>query len=342
MPAKTELTWEQSTHRWKKVYKGRSYTVSCKALGVPPTKLESYQAANEWWASRKAEIDSYEPAHPHAERCQALSRRLAWTIAHGETDLAESIRGQIAWLEADVDGELVPRKPAPMTSLSVPGSEAAEKLYEAMSVPSPFSERFATDVDDAIWTARLGRDEAPPGDKERTIGAQVDRYMALEQIRTDPTSSRSASSTPSDDASTPSEITSGRPTPLACIDADQLGRLVVPSGDAVHLGRIQEETPEDRQDIHRLAGGEGDEARHLPTSTRDAIGSAGVPGRSLRSPLAEVRSLIARSPWPVEVASPSHGQCRDDSDRHIRPGGPGEVFGIWAGIRRERSKTGRP
>ena len=74
MPAKTELTWEQSTHRWKKVYKGRSYTVSCKALGVPPTKLESYQAANEWWAAKRTEIDGNPPPHPNAQHLDLLSQ----------------------------------------------------------------------------------------------------------------------------------------------------------------------------------------------------------------------------------------------------------------------------
>jgi len=58
MPAKTELTWESATCRWKKVYKGKSYTISCRALGVSPTKNQSYKAANAWWEIKKAEIDS--------------------------------------------------------------------------------------------------------------------------------------------------------------------------------------------------------------------------------------------------------------------------------------------
>ena len=101
MPAKTDLTWEQATRRWKKVYKGRSYTISCKALNVPPTKMESYQAANAWWAAKRAEIDSYRPPHPHAERIDLLSHRLAWAVAHGEAELADNVHREIATLEAD-------------------------------------------------------------------------------------------------------------------------------------------------------------------------------------------------------------------------------------------------
>ncbi len=81
MPAKTNLTWEQATRRWKKVYRGRSYTVSCRALAVPATKLESYHAANEWWAAKRAEIDGNLPPHPNAQYLELLGRRLALSQA---------------------------------------------------------------------------------------------------------------------------------------------------------------------------------------------------------------------------------------------------------------------
>src|SRR4051794_11565020 len=106
MPAKTELTWEQGTRRWKKVYKGRSYTVSCKALGVPPTKMESYQAANEWWAAKKAEIDNNHSPHPNAEPIERLGRRLAWAQAHGQHELAQSLAETIETVKADDTGQL--------------------------------------------------------------------------------------------------------------------------------------------------------------------------------------------------------------------------------------------
>jgi integrase len=183
MPAKTELTWEPSTCRWKKVYKGKAYTISCRALGVPGTKVESYQAANEWWKVKKAEIDSYRPTHPHADRLELLTRRLDWAIAHGEIELAETLRGEMASYEADTDGELLRRPPTALGGLSAFVSPASNQLYESMNLPSPHAEMIVEATDDRVWNARLGRNGTSITNKERTVGDQVERYVSLERIR---------------------------------------------------------------------------------------------------------------------------------------------------------------
>ena len=161
MPAKTELTWEQSTHRWKKVYKGRSYTVSCKALGVPPTKLESYQAANEWWAAKRTEIDGNTPPHPNAQHLDLLSRRLAWAQSHGRQELAKSLEDKIETVRSDETGEL-------------------NGSVNPFDVPSVVVDL----IENATWKERLAAEDISPTPADRTIGAQVDRYLALEQVRT--------------------------------------------------------------------------------------------------------------------------------------------------------------
>jgi hypothetical protein len=51
-----KMTWEKSKQRWRKMYQGRIYTVSPRSLGCPPTKDESYQAANGWWEAKLTEI----------------------------------------------------------------------------------------------------------------------------------------------------------------------------------------------------------------------------------------------------------------------------------------------
>src|SRR5271166_4223565 len=51
-----KMTWEKSKQRWRKMYQGRIYTVSPQTLGCPPTKDESYQAANGWWEAKLTEI----------------------------------------------------------------------------------------------------------------------------------------------------------------------------------------------------------------------------------------------------------------------------------------------
>jgi integrase len=52
------MSWDGPRGRWVKMYKGQRFTVACSVLGVPPTKDQSYQAANRWWEAKKAEIDS--------------------------------------------------------------------------------------------------------------------------------------------------------------------------------------------------------------------------------------------------------------------------------------------
>ena len=46
---------------WLKMYKGKTYRVSCAELGLPETqwtKQGSYQAANDWWLKKKYQIDT--------------------------------------------------------------------------------------------------------------------------------------------------------------------------------------------------------------------------------------------------------------------------------------------
>jgi hypothetical protein len=38
MARKLEMTWQASTKRWFKKWKGKMYTVSCRHLNCPPTK----------------------------------------------------------------------------------------------------------------------------------------------------------------------------------------------------------------------------------------------------------------------------------------------------------------
>jgi integrase len=57
MPRKYELSWDAKNRRWLKEYRGKKYSVSCRQLYVPETKEASYQAANDWWTRKRAEID---------------------------------------------------------------------------------------------------------------------------------------------------------------------------------------------------------------------------------------------------------------------------------------------
>jgi hypothetical protein len=57
MPAFYAMTWEPKPRRWRIMHKGQLYTISCRKLDVVDTKESSYQAANEWWRKKLAEIE---------------------------------------------------------------------------------------------------------------------------------------------------------------------------------------------------------------------------------------------------------------------------------------------
>lgn len=52
-----EMSWIASRSRWMKMYKGKRFVISCKALGMPENKEGSYLAANEWWRKKRTELD---------------------------------------------------------------------------------------------------------------------------------------------------------------------------------------------------------------------------------------------------------------------------------------------
>jgi hypothetical protein len=38
MAKRYQMTWKASTRRWRKMHRGKLYTVSCRQLGTPETK----------------------------------------------------------------------------------------------------------------------------------------------------------------------------------------------------------------------------------------------------------------------------------------------------------------
>jgi hypothetical protein len=95
MPRSYLMTWDPGPRRWRKVYKGITYTVSCRDLKVPQTKDVSYQTANAWWTAKRADIDksTSPPSDRHHERViSKLEKRLEWCLANGELHLVGGIQ----------------------------------------------------------------------------------------------------------------------------------------------------------------------------------------------------------------------------------------------------------
>ncbi|MDR3618237.1 MAG: tyrosine-type recombinase/integrase [Paludisphaera borealis] len=49
MARKYLMSWKAKERRWRKLYRGVSYTVSCRQLGTPETMEGSWREANEWF-----------------------------------------------------------------------------------------------------------------------------------------------------------------------------------------------------------------------------------------------------------------------------------------------------
>ena len=152
------MTWESKKARWRKLYKGKMYTISCTTLGTEPNKVASYKAANEWWSKKRAEIDGQvtAPEHPHQWLMEQLTERMAWAQGQGEQKMATSIKQNIDLLQEDKEGQIEP-------SIDVP--------------------LLGDQTNRAIWSERLGTKKQSPIPVDRTVAGQVGRWVDLQKAR---------------------------------------------------------------------------------------------------------------------------------------------------------------
>jgi len=131
---KPKMTWEPAKTRWRKMFRGKIYTISCDALGCPGTKAESYQEANAWWNAKKAEIDNQQPVGKWSHEIKTLEQRRNWLLAHGQSDQAA---GYTSVIEDLSDGTMDDLHPSIVGELVHPGDRL-----------------------DAVWQDRLSRDDS--------------------------------------------------------------------------------------------------------------------------------------------------------------------------------------
>jgi hypothetical protein len=150
-------------YRWRKLYKGEWYSVKCHELGLPRemwTKEGSYKAANGWWRAKLVELNALDPVSAAFHRVvEAVPvERLAEMIRQGK--------------EAARIMEALPVAPGP-----VDGATVDEFLRMNNGEP----------LDDALRLSLLGKVGSTLGDApgERTIGAQLDRYLAEKKDKSD-------------------------------------------------------------------------------------------------------------------------------------------------------------
>lgn len=172
------MTWYPGTHRWMKMYQGKRYAVSCKQLKVPPTKEASWKAANEWWKQKLAEIESAPESHPHEVFLEMLAMRRDWAARHGQMDLANDLSQQIEEAKGLTEGDEGPVPDDPEIAKNI---EVARLM--GIEVPDNLDPEIASHFFGSrrIWQDRLARDEGEQTPKDRTIEAQVERWVAFQQ-----------------------------------------------------------------------------------------------------------------------------------------------------------------
>ena len=156
MPRSYYMTWEPSRSRWRKLYKGKLYWVTCRDLHAPPTKDGSYKQANAWWVQRRAEVEGYNPPSKHEGAVEVIQERLAWAQANNQRKLADRLRATIEELRRldDLHPWLV---------------------WDQYVGPAEVRRR---------WEERTGKSPPLlPLDESPTLGHHVDRWKETQHIR---------------------------------------------------------------------------------------------------------------------------------------------------------------
>jgi integrase len=156
VPVRMLMTWDPANRRWRKLYRGQRYVVSCRQLEVPETKEASFRAANEWWERKRAELEGHQPAHPFQATIAKLEERKAWA-QHHEPAVARFIQGQIEELAGLEEGDLPP------------------SVVREGFLGSPEAQ--------LVWRDRLAHHRPDPIPEVQTIRGQVERWLASQEAK---------------------------------------------------------------------------------------------------------------------------------------------------------------
>jgi len=164
MPRIYEMSWEGSPNfRWVKMHKGVRHRVSCEELGVPKTRQESYQAANEWWRKQKGVAEKAVLHDETKELLKELERRASYAATHDPSLLPAIQAEQAEVLRENADD----RPPLPNVAAINRNLEAA-KLY-GIEVPENLDPLVLQKYfgDQQVWNERF--QQAGTTEKEKTL-----------------------------------------------------------------------------------------------------------------------------------------------------------------------------
>lgn len=160
------------------MHKGRRYWVTCADLGLRPehrNKEASYQAANEWWTKKLAELNAAQlAAHPHADRLKELEARKQYAVGHGLVHEADVIDAEYRLVHEGLTGDVS----IPTMERAIDFLNEAKLPVKLIDIPLPVLNEYFSDK--AVWNDRLKKDAAATP-KDRTVGALAARW--LERLR---------------------------------------------------------------------------------------------------------------------------------------------------------------
>ena len=119
MAKRYSMTWKPETGRWRKMHRGKWYSVSCKQLGVPETKEASWRAANAWWEQQQelADIPPEDDRLVRATRISRLVQDFARLDDDGRREAVEALLGAGAY------DSLKSQRDAVLASMTAPSPE---------------------------------------------------------------------------------------------------------------------------------------------------------------------------------------------------------------------------
>lgn len=186
MSATYLMSWESESARWVKMHNGFRYRITCAELKVPPTKQESYLAANEWWREKLTEIGPKKrkeiiPRPDQEEAINEMDRRIEYArrfrpeiLKDLEKRKDEILREDDSYLH-DVDED---RISGAVTLLELAGWERPKNL-DSVTLKVLFGRQ-------ELWHERYRQANLNVGGNQ--ISAFLDKYLDTIRVKLKPAS----------------------------------------------------------------------------------------------------------------------------------------------------------
>ena len=197
MPRIYLMTWVPARKGWMKWFKGRNHPVSCRQLGTEPNKEASWQAANDWWQEKEAELLEVKapaplPMDPASQSMKDLLDRLSIRDLRRLAVQGEAAQKLLDILEkASVDG--IPQTqgaiPLPFalktvyaleSGQGIPGHVISDVMSNGFTenLAPEFQQQYIKSLDRRIGGETVSKDKTVKGQADAWIRNQHSRHVA--------------------------------------------------------------------------------------------------------------------------------------------------------------------